>query len=458
MDLATTTLSFPNNFLWGTATASYQIEGAWNQDGKGESIWDRFTHTPGKIKDGRTGDVACDHYLRWQQDVGLMQRLGYQAYRFSVAWTRVLPVGRGPVNQAGLDFYDRLVDELLAAEIVPFATLYHWDLPQALQEEGGWTQRSTAEAFVEYADVLTGRLGDRVKHWITHNEPWCTSFLGYQTGEDAPGWRDWPAAIQVSHHLLLSHGWAVPIIRANSQGCEVGITLNHEYAVPASPSAADFHKARIYDGHFNRWFLDPLYGRGYPADIVDHYGQKGHLPDGMPFVHPGDLEAIAVQTDFQGLNYYTRKILRDNTAPDNLDPTEIRREPLTEMGWEIYPDGLYQLLNRIHFEYRPPKIYVTESGCSFLDGPGDDGRVNDQRRIDYLRDHFAAAHRAINNGVPLAGYFVWTLIDNFEWAEGYRQRFGLVWIDFNTQARIPKDSAWWFKKVIANNRVDITDT
>jgi beta-glucosidase len=449
-------LTFPNDFLWGVATASYQIEGAWQADGKGESIWDRFAHTPGKIFDGSNGDVACDHYHRWADDIALMKSLNIQSYRFSIAWPRILPAGRGQVNGAGLDFYSRLVDGLLAADIVPFVTLYHWDLPQALQDEGGWPQRSTAEAFVEYADVVTRHLGDRVKHWITHNEPWCIAFLSHQIGEHAPGWQDWQAALRAGHHVLLSHGWAVPVIRQNSPGSEVGITLNFTVAEPASPDAVDVNATRRFDGYFNRWFLDPLYGRSYPADMVADYTTIGYLPNGLDFVRKPDLAAIAVQTDFLGVNYYTRSILRYEPSSQNLvemnDPPPEAEQ--TEMGWEVYPQGLYNLLNRLHFEYGMPKLYVTESGCSYSDGPNAAGQVLDERRQKYLCDHFAAAHRAIQNGVPLAGYYVWSLMDNFEWAKGYTQRFGIVWVDYVTQQRIPKQSALWYKDVIAANAVE----
>lgn len=445
--------TFPQGFIWGAATASYQIEGAWQEDGKGESIWDRFSHTPGRIEDGSNGDVACDHYHRWLEDIALMASLGLQAYRFSIAWPRILPAGRGQVNQKGLDFYSRLVDGLLAAGITPFITLYHWDLPQVLQDEGGWPARSTAEAFVEYADVVSRHLGDRVQHWITHNEPWCASFLSYQIGEHAPGLKDWPAALAASHHLLLSHGWAVPLIRRNSPAAAVGITLNFSPTMPASLSEADAQAARWADGYSNRWFLDPLYGRGYPQDMVESFQTAGHLPDGLSFVHDGDLDAITAPTDFLGVNYYTRWVARNEQAADNLPPSIFRAPAAdwTEMGWEVYPHSLYDLLLRLHRDYQVPKLYITENGASYSEGPDENGRVPDTRRLAYLRDHFKAAHQAITNGVPLAGYFVWSLMDNFEWAKGYQQRFGIVWVDYETQQRIPKDSALWYKEVIENN-------
>ncbi len=450
-------ITFPTDFVWGTATASYQIEGAWNEDGKGESIWDRFAHTPGKIKDASNGDVACDHYHRWREDVTLMRDLKMRAYRFSIAWPRILPNGRGVVNPAGLDFYSRLVDELLAANITPYVTLYHWDLPQALQDAGGWVARDTAQAFVEYADVVSRALGDRVTHWITHNEPYVAAFMGHQIGVHAPGLTDWTSALTVSHHLLLSHGWAVPVIRRNSANARVGITLNVTHAMPASTSAADADACRQLEGHIQRWFLDPLYGRHYPADLVAQYTRAGFLPRGLDFVQPGDLAAIATPTDFLGINYYFRSFVRQGTAPDGTPhPTHVpvAESEYTEMNWEVYPDGLYQVLCRLNFEYRPAQLFVTENGASYSDAPDAQGEVNDQRRLNYLRAHFRAAQRAIQVGVPLAGYFVWSLMDNFEWGHGYTQRFGIVWTDYATQKRIPKASARWYANVIAQNGFD----
>ena len=451
-------LTFPSDFIWGVATSSYQIEGAWNEDGRSESIWDRFSHTPGKIKDGSNGDVACDHYHRWREDIALMQRLGIKSYRFSIAWPRILPEGRGQVNQAGLDFYSRLVDGLLEAGIEPCATLYHWDLPQVLQDQGGWTARATAEAFVEYAEVVSQALGDRVKRWVTHNEPWCASYLSYALGEHAPGLRDWPAAILAAHHLLLSHGWAVPVLRRNSPGAEVGITLNVSLVLPASPSTADYAAFRRHDGNMHRWFLDPLYGRHYPADMVAEYSAAGYLPEGLAFVQPGDLEAIAAPTDFLGINYYTRSVMRGHVPEhENLPHTVVRAsaEHWTEMGWEVAPESLTDELLQLHLTYRPGKIYITENGASYSDGPDSSGRVRDTRRLEYLRGHLAAVHRAIQAGVPLAGYYAWSLLDNFEWAFGYLQRFGLVWVDYETQQRIPKDSALWYGETIAANAVEV---
>ena len=444
-----TITAFPPDFVWGAATAAYQIEGAWDENGKGESIWDRFCHTPGKIENGDTGDVACDHYHRWREDVALMQEIGLRAYRFSIAWPRLLPEGRGRVNQPGLDFYDCLVDALLEAGIEPFVTLYHWDLPQALQDEGGWPARTTAEAFVEYADLASRTLGDRVRHWMTLNEPFVSAFIGYLEGRHAPGHTDLDEALAAAHHLLLAHGWAVPVIRRNSPGAQVGIALNLIPFTPASPSAADRAAAWQQDGMVNRWFLDPLAARGYPADIVQHYGRP------MDFVQPGDLEAIAVPLDFLGVNYYTRGVVRSSAVPEaeNTPQTVFPNPERTEMGWEVYPEGLYRVLGRLHFGYAFPALYITENGAAYADQIGPDGQVNDAPRIAYLKAHFAQAARAIAAEVPLRGYFVWSLMDNFEWAHGYSKRFGLIYVDYPTQRRILKASAHWYRKVIAANAV-----
>lgn len=450
--------SFPEGFVWGAATSSYQIEGATKEDGRGESIWDRYARTPSNIKDGTTGDVACDHYRRWREDVALMKELHLGAYRFSVAWPRVLPTGRGSVNDKGLDFYSRLVDGLLDAGITPYVTLYHWDLPQTLQDEGGWVERSTAEAFAQYAEVVARRLGDRVKHWITHNEPWCASIVGYQKGHHAPGIRDWRAALAASHHLLLSHGLAVPTIRRHSPESEVGITLNLCPFHPASTSPEDGDDARHEDGQMNRWFLEPLYRAQYPADMVSDYVGLGHLPPaGLTFVRPDDLRHIAVPTDFIGVNYYNRGVVRSTRIPEAQNrPAIVRRAPESEwtsMPWEVYPHGLFEVLMRVHLDYRPSKVLITENGAAYADGPDGRKRVADGRRVRFFRDHLLAARRALVEGVPLRGFFAWSLMDNFEWDHGYTQRFGLTWTDYATQERIPKDSALWYRRVIDQNAV-----
>jgi beta-glucosidase len=452
-------LKFPKNFLWGAATSSYQIEGGWDADGKGPSIWDTFTRVPGTIEDGSSGDIACDHYYRWQEDIDVMRYLGLRAYRFSVSWPRVLPQGRGKPNQAGLDFYGRLVDGLLEAGITPFLTLYHWDLPQALQDEGGWTSRTTAEAFAEYADLMSSRLGDRVKHWSTHNEPPVIAWLGHQMGIFAPGVKDTDAALHAAHHILLSHGLAVPVIRANIADAEVGIVVDVHHHEPASESEHDRTAAKLNFNRYSGWFLEPLYGRPYPQDVLDFYTREGMIsPAAMEVVLPGDMETIAVPTDFLGLNYYSRTIARSTEVPEEENAPQIvvpaPSEERTEMDWEVVPDGLYQVLKMLQREYAPAKIYITENGASYSDGPAADGAVHDRRRTEYLRMHFAAANRALGEGVPLAGYFVWSLMDNFEWSRGYKQRFGIVWVDYETQQRIPKDSALWYRQVIENNGLE----
>lgn len=449
--------AFPPDFTWGVATSSYQIEGAATADGRGPSIWDTFCRTPGKVLRGDTGDVACDHYHRWPEDIALMRELGVSAYRLSVAWPRVLPQGTGAANPAGLDFYERLVDGLLEACITPWLTLYHWDLPQPLQDQGGWPSRQTVDAFVAYADVLTRRLGDRVKHWITINEPWVIAYLGHLTGEHAPGLTDGEAMLRAAHHVLLAHGRAVPVIGDNSPDARVGITLNLVPAEAASPSRADREATRHFDGMFNRWYLDPLHGRGYPRDIVRDWHMRGFLPTGrMPFVHRGDLEEIAVPTDFLGVNFYNRAIVRDESVPeaDRAPATVHHSGHETDMGWEVHAPPLTGLLLRLHREYAAGPLYITENGCAYADGPGPDGVVRDTRRIDYYRQHLAACHAAIRQGAPLHGYFAWSLLDNFEWAFGYERRFGLVHVDFETQRRTPKQSARWYRDVIARGELD----
>lgn len=447
-------IKFPENFVWGAATASYQIEGAWNKHGKGESIWDRFSHTPGNVLNNDTGDVANDHYHLWRKDIRLMKQIGLQAYRFSVAWSRILPNGRGKVNQKGLDFYSKLVDGLLAANITPYVTLYHWDMPQTLEDEGGWTSRASAEAFADYADSISRALGDRVKNWMTLNEPACSAWLGYDIGEHAPGIKDLSKAVKASHHLLLAHGLAVPVIRRNSADSEVGIVLNCNWSVAASNSTLDLDATRQGDGKWVRWFADPLYGRGYPSDVVDDFIRQGALPIGLDFVRPDDLKVISVPTNFLGVNYYNRGVVRVNdpkNEPQKIFPSAQTPENWTEMGWENYPDGIKNVVSRYYYDYQPLKIYITENGASYSTPPDESEQVKDELRTAYYRTHIAAVHRAIEAGVPVAGYFAWSLMDNFEWAKGYAQRFGIVWVDFSTQKRILKDSAKWYKKVIRKN-------
>jgi beta-glucosidase len=441
-------LSFPDSFIWGVATASYQIEGAVDEDGRGPSIWDTFSHTPGKVRDGDTGDVACDHYHRWQSDIGLMKDMGVSAYRFSIAWPRVLPDGGGPVNQDGLDFYDRLVDGLLEAGITPYPTLYHWDLPQVLDDEGGWLVRGTPEAFAAYTEAVVDCLGDRVKNWATINEPWVVSHQGYGTGEHAPGHTDWSEVWPVTHHLLLAHGLAVERIRGLVPDARVGIVLNLEPQYPASTHPADIDATRLADDYWNRWFLDPLAGRGYPDDAVADSGWDQRE------IQAGDLEVIATPLDLLGVNFYSRKIIANPDLPAAERPgTPPEPTEFTEMGWEVYPEGLYDILMKVKTDYDFPPIYITESGVACADVLVD-GAVDDDDRIFYFHRHFAQLHRAIEAGVDVRGYFAWSLMDNFEWAHGYSKRFGLAYVDYDTQDRTLKKSGTWYSRVIAANAIE----
>ncbi|MBM7055488.1 GH1 family beta-glucosidase [Streptomyces durocortorensis] len=435
--------ALPADFTWGVATAAYQIEGAVAEDGRSPSIWDTFSHTPGKVDGGDTGDIACDHYHRVPEDIGLIKQLGADAYRFSVAWPRVVPGGDGPVNKAGLDFYDRLVDGLLEAGVTPFATLYHWDLPQVLQDRGGWTVRETSEHFAAYASQVVERLGDRVKDWATLNEPLCSAWIGHLEGRMAPGLTDLTAAVRASYHLHLGHGLAVQAIRAASSGARVGIVNNLSPIEPASVSEADLAAARRADGHINRWWLDPILGRGYPQDMVEEYGVE--LP-----VREGDLETIAAPLDWLGINYYFRQIVTadpDGTAP-HARQVSVPGARLTHMDWEVHAEGLEQLLLRLTEEYGVQRIYVTENGSAYEDVVAADGSVHDPERVRYLEEHLAACARAVGKGAPLAGYFAWSLLDNFEWAYGYDKRFGLVHVDYATQRRTVKSSGLRYAELV----------
>jgi beta-glucosidase len=442
--MPTETSSFADDFIWGAATASYQIEGAAHEDGRGESVWDRFSATPGKVRNGDSGEIACDFYHRYRDDIALMRELGLNAFRFSVAWPRVLPEGRGKVNAAGLDFYDRLVDELLANGIEPVPTLFHWDTPQALEDAGGWPARATAEAFVEYTDAVVGRLGDRVRRWTTHNEPWVVAWIGHAWGEHAPGRTSEADAVATAHHLLLAHGWAVQAIRAAAPDAEVGITLNLAHAYAASESPEDEAAAWRIDGEGNRWFLDPLFRGSYPSDLLE----RNELV--APFVRDGDLEAIATPLDFLGVNNYFRFVVSGaGERPLIVHDPEAQR---TDMGWEVYPDGLHRLLVRVATDYSPSAIYVMENGAAFPDVRVHDGRVHDPERVGYLASHVEAVARAVADGAPVKGYFVWSLLDNFEWARGYAMRFGIVYVDYPTLERVPKDSFYWYRDFIASHR------
>jgi beta-glucosidase len=435
-----------DGFVWGAATAAFQIEGATREDGRGESIWDRFASIEGNVTGGDTGDPACDHYHRWPEDLDLMRELGLQGYRFSIAWPRIQPDGRGEPNQAGLDFYRRLVEGLLERGIAPLATLYHWDLPQALEDEGGWASRDTVGRFVEYARIVFDSLGDLVSDWITHNEPWVTSFLGYAYGSKAPGLRDWPAALRAAHHALLAHGQTVRAFRERGQG-RIGITLDLTAVQPATSSDPDRAAAKRFDGFHNRWFLDAVFRGSYPADMVGWYEQRCGPLDA---VHEGDLELIAQPIDFLGVNFYRPNVLAavDDGSVLALRDVELDGEQ-TAMGWPVVPAALTELLVRIRRDYGEIPLLITENGAAYDDVWDGDGHVDDERRVEYLRGHIEAVERARADGVDVRGYYVWSLLDNFEWEHGYGKRFGIVFIDFPTQRRIPKRSALWYRDLIA---------
>ncbi|WP_256107117.1 GH1 family beta-glucosidase [Streptomyces sp. ODS05-4] len=445
--------ALPPDFAWGTATSAYQIEGAVAEDGRAPSIWDTFSHTPGKVDGGDHGDTACDHYHRWPEDIALMRHLGANAYRFSTAWPRIVPGGDGPVNARGLDFYDRLVDGLLEAGIAPSLTLYHWDLPQALQDRGGWTVRDTAHHLAGYASAVAERLGDRVHHWATLNEPLCSAWIGHLEGRMAPGTTDLTAAVRASYHLLLGHGLAAQAIRAAAPDAQVGIVNNLSTVAPASDRPEDLAAARRVDGHTNRWWLDPVHGRGFPADMLEVYGVE--LPE-----QPGDPAVIAAPLDWLGLNYYFPAVVADD--PDGPAPyaRQVDRPgvPVTRMGWEIDAGGIETLLLRLTEEYGARRLYVTENGSAYPDTVRADGTVDDPERADYLERHLAACARAVRKGVPLAGYFAWSLLDNFEWAYGYDKRFGLVHVDYATQRRTVKGSGHRYADVIRAHRAAHTDS
>jgi beta-glucosidase len=450
---------FPDGFLGGAATAAYQVEGSAAVDGRGPSIWDTFAHTPGKVLGGHTGDVAADHYRQFRTDVAIMAELGLSAYRFSVSWPRVQPGGHGPVNAPGLEHYERLVDELLEHGIRPMLTLYHWDLPQELEDRGGWGNRDTANRFAEYAAAVAGRLGDRVPLWTTLNEPWCSAFLGYAAGLHAPGRTDPALALRAAHHLLLAHGLATTALRAALPvTAQVSITLNLSAVRPASPHSVE--AVRRIDGLANRIFLDPLLRGGYPYDVLR---DASGLTD-WSFVRPGDDAVIAAPIDLLGINYYAPTVVGWGEADPGPSPWPgcddiVFRDqpgPSTAMGWTIDAGGLLALVRRVYEEYGRIPLMITENGAAFEDRPDPDGGVPDAERIAYLRDHLAMVHKAIESGVDLRGYFVWSLLDNFEWSYGYSKRFGIVHVDYATQRRVWKDSAHWYREVIRANGIERT--
>jgi beta-glucosidase len=473
---------FPTDFLFGAATAAFQIEGAALEDGRKASIWDAFCRVPGAVINADNGDVACDHYHRYRDDVALMKRMGLQTYRFSTSWSRVRPDG-GPLNAKGLDFYERLVDELLDADILPWLTLYHWDLPQALQDQGGWTNRRTADLFTEYALDMHDALGDRVKVWTTLNEPWCSSFLSHTAGLHAPGHYSVEEGLLAAHHLLLGHGQAVTALRERDAGLDLGITLNLTVAEPADPSKpADVDAARLIDGQFNRWFLDPVFLGAYPADIVeDIRAQHPAAIDALEAaIHPGDLETIATSIDALGVNYYHGEFVGGTPSPNPpaggdapTDRTGASPFPVsdaihwydrglarTSMHWEVQPAGLTELLRRVWDQYAAPAgtvLYVTENGAAYDDeAVTEDGatRVHDAERTEFLREHLTAILDAHDAGVDVRGYFYWSMLDNFEWAWGYEKRFGIVRVDYETQERSIKDSGLEYARIIEERAID----
>jgi beta-glucosidase len=435
-----------NGFVWGAATAAFQIEGATTADGRGESIWDRFAAVEGNVAHGDTGDPACEHYYRWREDLDLMRSLGLEGYRFSIAWPRIQPTGRGPANQRGLDFYRALVEGMLERGIQPLATLYHWDLPQALQDEGGWSSRVVVERFAEYAGIVFEALGDLVPAWITHNEPWVTSILGYAAGIKAPGVRDWPAALRASHHSLLAHGEAVRVFREAGHDGMIGITLDLTVAIPATDADADREAADRLDGNHNRWFLDPIFRASYPESMVAFYERRFGPLDA---IHSGDLETIAQPLDFLGVNFY-RPNWASAITDGALDVADLPPDlEQTSMGWPIAPEYLTDLLVRLRSDYGEIPLLITENGAAFDDRLDGSDAVEDDRRVAYLRGHIEAVDRAREQGVDVRGYYVWSLLDNFEWEHGYGKRFGIVFVDFPTQRRIPKRSALWYRDLIA---------
>ncbi|MEX3938535.1 GH1 family beta-glucosidase [Paraburkholderia sp. BR10937] len=436
------TFQFKENFVWGVATSSYQIEGAAREDGRGESIWDTFCRVPGKVVKGESGDVACDHYHRLEEDLDLMAQMGVNAYRFSIAWPRVQPDGRGAYNEKGLAFYERLVDGLLERGIQPFATLYHWDLPQALQtEQNGWESRDTAYRFADYARKIGSVLGDRVASIATHNEPWCTAWLGNATGYFAPGNADLKKAAHVAHHLLLSHGLAVQAMRADGVKAPLGIVLNQSPAHGATDAPEDLAAASLEYAKFVRWYMDPIFKGEYPAEALQWYGANGP----REVIREGDFDIIGTPLDFLGINYYTRIFA---SASGNKRPPGVHG--FTDMDWEVYPEGLTELLTKLNAEYTLPPVFITENGCASKDVL-EDGRVQDTDRIHFLDLHLAALSEAARQGVDVAGYFAWSMLDNFEWASGYDKRFGMVYVDYETQKRTLKDSAHWYSEVIAEH-------
>lgn len=441
---------FPKDFMWGSATASYQIEGAHDEDGKGESIWDRFSHTPGKILNNDTGDVACNHYHKYKEDVTLMKEIGLTHYRYSISWPRIFPDGTGKPNQKGIDFYKRLTNELLENGISPSVTLFHWDLPQKLEDKGGWTNRETIKYFEDYSSFVFQSLGDVVPMWFTHNEPFVFAFLGHDLGSHAPGKTDTLQSLVVAHNLLLSHGKVVSLYRNMNLKGKIGIALNLSTKYPASETEDDLNAALLSDGLLNRWYLDPLFNGRYPKDVLEHYSRRN-----VRFSYSdADLEIIKQPIDFLAINYYAPEFVKYDKDTEFVGINgELNKFEKTEMGWIIHPQGLYDLLKRLDRDYGKPNLIISENGAAFNDIVESDGSIRDERRINYLHEHIMTCNKAIQDGVNLKGYFVWSFMDNFEWSFGYSKRFGIVHVDYDTLKRTIKQSGYWYKNVIQNNGI-----
>ncbi len=453
---ASSPIPFPRNFFWGTATAAYQIEGAWNEDGKGESIWDRFAHTPGKIRNGDTGDVACDSYHRWREDIALMRAMNLNSYRFSISWPRVQPAGSGPANSKGIDYYRRLVDALLEARIRPFVTLYHWDLPQALEDAGGWTNRETAARFADYVVLITRALGDRVSDWMLFNEPAAFTYHGYLEGLHAPGRGGLLAFLRASHTVNLAQAMGFRALKADHHSSRVGTAFSMSACEPATDSEPDRLAAERAHAMTNLWFLDPALSGRYPEALA-------FLPETAMGIKSGDFDKMRAPLDFVGINLYYRTIASAPSAVERIShaqqwllPVKMaggQQGPKTDIGWELWPQAMYDIVTRITRDFNRPQIEITESGCAYNDGPDANGVIRDTRRIDYHRQYLQAVARAIADGADIRSYHAWTLLDNFEWAEGFSQRFGLAYVDFKTQQRTIKDSGRWYAKIAAENRI-----
>jgi beta-glucosidase len=451
-------IKFPKDFLWGTATAAYQVEGAWNVDGRGETVWDRFSHTPGNVKGAYTGDVACDDYHRYPEDIAFMKQMNMRSYRYSIAWSRIQPTGEGAINQKGIDYYKRLTDTVLKAGLRPLVTLYHWDLPQPLEDKGGWPNRDTAARFADYAEIAVKALGDRINTWAIFNEPWVFTYLGYGSGVHAPGKQDFDLFLKASHTVNLAQGDAFRAIKAIAPKSKVGTAFSMSSTTPATSSPEDAAAAKRFDAFNNVWFLETALRGHYPEAFV-----HGVPLETMGF-QSGDDKRMTAPLDYIGVNYYFRQIVANLATPAPAKPSydamgfnhyNGKEGPLTDFGWEVYPRGMYEIVQRVSKDYKLP-IEITENGCSYGDYPDASGRVADVRRIHYYREHLRELARAIQDGADVRGYHSWSILDNFEWSEGYTQRFGMVFVDFPTQRRFMKDSAKWYARVASTNTVEST--